>query len=308
MMRTPRLLSLAAVATVMAAVVALGAPFASAERKDTLVVTPENTPFTVVYDEGIESAAPYPTSEDTDPTVDRLRDPDACGSANYCDTIPVTIKTPDVGVADDVRIVFTLELLDPSEDCCVDLDLYFWDNKQRKEDPAADESPYLLIQKSATNGSHERIEFSNPDLDEYNFTVVAWLGPTSGYKMSVEMFTDEFVAPFELLEPEPTPGGPTEPFGPPPTEAPLPAPPQGDARPPTLGGIDAELDEDLEIDVPSIEDQLAAGQFDFEPASEQDDFGPVSTGALVATLLVLPAIAVAGGGAWMFRRHRMGAI
>lgn len=137
---------------------------------------------------------------------DGIMDPDDCATAGtgaVCDTVPVKIVPPDLGPFEDwfVRITLSWE---KQTNGLLELDLYFWDDRQnaRQSDPNSTE--YTRLARGQTALNPETLEVIRPSLGQYNITVSNWNGRNTGYKLKIEMLKgDPFESPFESTEPPP---------------------------------------------------------------------------------------------------------
>lgn len=277
------------------------APSANAISREVLVV---GKGVTVQSYNGISGSNPAVYSDETIRTLD----PDACNVSTSCDTIPLVFDLPEAGPSDDIRIKFVFDWDDSA-----DLDVFLWDNKQLKEDPAADETPYFEFARSAASTAPESFSILNPALDQYNITVSAWLGPNSEYTITAEMFVDKFKAPFEDLgDPPPvlttsttttttttTPktsttiaSGPSAPV----TAAPTTLPPVD------LGTLDTGFNEFSGVDVeqPVIPDEFALGTARPTAAIVE----PPSTAVVLAATIGFPLALLLPGSFWLMRRRK----
>lgn len=282
--------------------VALPAPSASAFQHDgVLIKAGKKQSWTYP---GISGSAPTVPNGNTDPTTYKLRDPDSCANAAYCDTIPITFSVPkNVGTSNDVRIVFDVTW--PAD--ASDIDIFFWDNKQRKIEPAPDESAYTLFAESASGDPGERLIFVNPELDRYNLTVVAWQGPNTGYTLTTQMFVDEFTPPFELLAPPPSAIGPDGTADVPvdlsdPANVPTSTTMKkrsGPTLPPASVGDPGGF---TSFDNPGFEARSGLGDLALEPAANKA--APPSALAVLLSLVVAPLAFLGTAGWWVVRRRR----
>lgn len=276
-----------------------------------LVVTKDKPTFASF--EGIPESLAYP----------RKADPDFCRAANYCDTIPVQIPTPDVPRGAGYKLIFKADNTDGA-----DLDVIFWDNKQLKDkygkcqpgeqcyDPLESDYTDIIVATDPQNGGPTQngvYVIGEPDLIDYNITVLNFSGTSTGYTIYMELQVESFVPPSEVLPPDnnrvATPSRPTTtgktPSGTTPSGA---EPAVGDPTDlPTLNDLLIERDPDLQ----AIQDQNLADQLK-APASQISQIGRVDTGppppvsglTLLLWLGAVPA-GLAGGASTIVQRRRV---
>jgi len=190
-------------------------PVAALDQAANAIRVTENQ--TVSKDFGpITSAQPAPGLPSPAP---KLNTPDRCKQATYCDVIPLEIVLPPtLRPADEFFVTVTLDwktqtlpavsagghdYTKPQE--VNDLDLYVWN------DPPAD----APVQESATSSEPEQLRLFRPSKGKYSIVVFNYLGPNTGYKLTVTYKPEKIVPPFESLAPDfnpvATPALPSEP-------------------------------------------------------------------------------------------------
>lgn len=284
---------------------------AAAREFEGLVVTKDKPTFAQFP--GIPSSLTYP----------RKPDPDFCRTADYCDTIPVKIPAPDLPAGAGYKLVFKADNTDGT-----DLDVYLWDNKQLKAkfgkcqpgqqcyDPLeSDYTDLLVVTDPQTGGPNQDgiYTIGEPDLLDYNITVLNYNGTSTGYTIYMALEVEDFVPPSEVLPPDHnTVAVPSKPVtaGITPTAAtPKVADPAvGDpADLPVLNDLLIERDPDLQ----AIHEQDLAGELAAPPTpisqlgrTESGPPPPVSGLTLLLWLGVVPAL-LAGGASALVQRGRV---
>lgn len=237
--------------------------------------------------------------------------PSGCdtGSAGStaCDRVPVEIPVPEVKDADDYYVEITLNWDDDS-----DLDMYLWDNRQIEEREGEEDPRFTRLGSSASADKPETLRIFEPDLVDYNLTILNWAGANLGYTLTAEMKIFEFTPPFESLAPEFFQGntGEEEAFQPFDYSAVESAPREPVAStpiPPQHGEVAIEPDRDFtNFGGSTFEDELAAPP----PApafSPSLTSGPLPDVHPVVLLFWLLAVPLAAGGAaafFLMRRSR----
>lgn len=284
---------------------------AEAREFPPLIVTQDKPTFASF--DGIPESLAYP----------RKADPDFCRQANYCDTIPVQIPPPDVPRGAGYKLVFKADSTDGT-----DLDVIFWDNKQLKQkygkcppgetcyDPLETDYTDLIVATDPQTGgptSNGVYVIGEPDLIDYNITVLNFNGTSTGYTIYMELQVEGFVPPSEVRPPDnsrvATPSRPiTTPRTPSQDTPSSDEPAVGDpADLPALNDLLIERDPDLQ----AIQDQNLADQLK-APPSQISQIGRVDTGppppvsglTLLLWLGVVPA-GLAGGASTLVQRRRV---
>jgi len=282
---------------------------------------------TVEKDYGpLSSAEPLPGLPSPAP---RLNTPDRCKQATYCDVIPLeVVLPPTLKPSDEFFVTVTLDWKtstippvsagghDYTQAREVnDLDLYVW------TDPAGADP----VQLSATDTSPEKLRLFRPSKGKYSIVVFNYMGPNTGYKLTVSYKPEKIVPPFEALAPDfnpvATPSAPYQPpvdlSGTPPalpidtsppatTPATLPPPPQ-EAKPPApLTPVAVDPDPDFSnFNDRGFDQQLAAPTTDVLKEKQVKAVGPpkpASAGSLIFWLAIVPLLLVAAGGIWLSRK------
>lgn len=261
-------------------------------------------------------------------TNPRKADPDFCRSATYCDTIPVQIPPPDLPKGAGYKLIFQAKNTDGA-----DLDVYLWDNKQLKEkfgkcqpgeqcyDPLeSDYTDLLAITEPNTGGATANGVYTvgEPDLVDYNITVVNFNGVSTGYTIFMELEVETFAPPKEVTPPDNNvvTGGGTTNF----SETGSPVGGRSPVAPTDSGsGLDDDLDlpglNDLLIerdpDLLAIQDQNLADQLRAPPSqiaargrAESGPPAPVSGLTLLLWFAMVPA-GLAGGLSALVQRRRV---
>jgi hypothetical protein len=276
------------------------ATIASADTEETLVV--QGGKVTQEY-------GPIPGNFPLAPDVNWT--PSGCatgapGSAT-CDQVPVKIPVPDVSDADDFYVEITLEWDDES-----DLDMYAWDNRQLDERAGEEEPGFTQVGRSASADNPEKLRLIEPELVDYNLTILNWAGANLGYRLTAELKVLAFTPPFESLAPEFFQGDAAEeeafqPFDYSAIE-PAPAEPVSSTPiAPTYGEVAITPDRDFtDFGSSSFDDELSAPPAPpaFSPrltAGSPPDVHPV---VLLFWLLLVPLAAAAGAAFFLMRRSR----
>lgn len=284
---------------------------AQAREFPPLVVTKDEPTYAAFS--GIPESLAYP----------RKPDPDFCRSANYCDTIPVQIPTPQIARGAGYRLVFKADNTEGT-----DLDVYLWDNKQIKAkygkcqpgstcyDPLESDYTNVISDTDLQHGgptSDGVYTLGEPDLIDYNITVLNYSGTSEGYTIYMELQVEDFVPPKEVPPPDrsrvATPKDPAATFtGPAQSTSAATIPGVADASDvPGLNDLLIERDPDLQ----AIQDQNLADQLK-APTSQISQLGRVDTGppppvsglTLLLWLGVMPA-GLAGGASTLVQRRRV---
>jgi hypothetical protein len=299
-------------------------PVAALDQAANAIRVTENQ--TVSKDYGpITAAQPAPGLPSPAP---KLNTPDRCKQAAYCDVVPLEIVLPPtLRPADEFFVTVTLDwktqtlpavsagghdYTKPQE--VNDLDLYVWN------DPPAD----APVQESATSSEPEQLRLFRPSKGKYSIVVFNYLGPNTGYKLTVTYKPEKIVPPFESLAPDfnpvATPALPSEPpvdqSATPPalpidTSAPVvttttaPAPPR-EVTAPALKPVAVDPDPDFtNFSDDAFDNQLAAPSTDVLKEKQVKAVGPpkpASAGSLLFWLAVVPLLLVAAGGIWLSRK------
>jgi hypothetical protein len=252
-----------------------------------------------------------------------LNTPDRCKQATYCDVIPLeVVLPPTLKPSDEFFVTVALEWQTqsvPGTDYTKpqqvnDLDLYVWG------DPQTD----APVQQSATATQPEQLRLFRPSKGKYSIVVFNYIGPNTGYKLTVTYKPEKIVPPFESLAPEFNPvATPPAPYTPPvdlsepppalpvdnsaPVETPAPAPaPPAEAAPAPLTPVAVDPDPDFtNFADDAFDQQLAAPTTDVLTEKQVKAVGPptpASTGSLVFWLAILPLLLVAAAGFWLSRK------
>lgn len=259
----------------------------------------------------------------------RKPDPDFCRGANYCDTIPVKIPTPKLPPGSGYTMVFKAENVDGIDGS--ELNAFFWDDKQMKQkygkcpagetcyDPLESDYTDILSITNPHNGGPTGdgvYTVGEPDLIDYNITMLNYGGVNSGYTIYMELVVEDFVPPEEVRPPDnntvATPSG-SRTFtstgqivgGDKSVEDPVTGDPS-DLRG-SLNDLLIERDPDLQ----AIRDQDLADRLKAPPSQiaargrvESAPPGPVSALTLLLWLAVVPA-GLAGGLSALVQRRRI---
>jgi hypothetical protein len=262
---------------------------------------------------------PSPATPATDPI-----NPNDCKTSPACDTIPLEIVVPlTLDEADEFFVTVELSwqtMKTPgvdfggpvgsvNETAVNDLDLYVWEDPQGADN----------IASSATSTSPEKLRMFRPVKGHYQIVVANYLGPNTGYKLTVTYKPERIETPFESLDPGFIP--PLEPEVPitPPLDlsaepevaaAPLPvlpAPATEPAPPAPLAPAPVEPDADFAASPDSgLDEELAAPpESDVLKERQAAVTGPpkpASPSSLVFWLLAVPLVLVAGAGLWLAKR------
>jgi len=189
-------------------------------------------------------------------------------------------------------------------------------------DPPAPEP----AQQSATDTTPERLRLFRPSKGKYSIVVFNYMGPNTGYRLTVSYKPEKIVPPFESLAPDfnavATPSVPyeapvdlsaTPPALPIDTSAPVvttttttaPAPPK-EVIPAPLTPVAVDPDPDFtNFSDDAFDKQLAAPSTDVLREKQVKAVGPpkpASTTSLVVWLAVVPLLLVAAGGIWLSRK------
>lgn len=284
---------------------------ASAREFESLVLVKERPTFKTF--KGIPGSLAYA----------RKPDPDFCRAADYCDTIPLKIPTPDVAKGAGFKMIFDAKNTDGA-----DLDFYVWDNKQLKKqfgkcqpgaqcyDPLESDYTDLLVVTDPITGGPNRngvYEIGEPDLVDYNITVLNFGGTSTGYTIYLELQVEDFEQPVEVRPPDHgtvvVGGSGSSTGGLTPTPTPEVAEPTlGDpADLPTLNDLLIERDPDLlAIREQDLADQLAAPPAPITRLAQASTGPPppVSGLTLLLWLAVVPG-ALAGAVSALVQRRRV---
>jgi len=267
----------------------------------------------------IEPPAPAPS----------LSTPEQCKQQPFCDVIPLeVVLPPTLQKADEFFVSVALEwktqqisgisaggneYVKPTN--INDMDLYVWD------DPMG-EAP---VAQSGTAKLPESLRLFRPSKGKYSIVVFNYVGPNTGYKVTVEYKPESIVPPFESLAPEFNPG--ESPFVPDesavetPDETPVlpidtsgvdatpttlaPAPP-AEAAPAPLTPVVIDPDPDFtNFADDAFDDQLAAPTTDVLTEKQVKAVGPpkpASASSLVFWLAIVPLLLLGGGGFWLSRK------
>jgi hypothetical protein len=253
----------------------------------------------------------------------RLNTPDSCKQATYCDVIPLEIVLPATLKPSDeffvsVDLTWQTESL-PATDYTKaqqinDLDLYVWN------DPMADEP----AGQSSTAAQPEHLRLFRPAKGKYSIVVFNYLGPNTGYKLSVSYKPEKIVPPFESLAPDfnpvatpPLPYVPPVDLSGPPAELPVdnsdvvepptpPTAPPAEATSAPLSPVVIEPDPDFtNFADDAFDEQLAAPTTDVLTEKQVKSVGPpkpASTSTLVFWLAIVPLLVLAGAGFWLSKK------
>src|SRR5437763_6291845 len=282
---------------------------------------------TVEKDYGpIGSSQPLPVTPPS--PVPKLNTPDNCRRATYCDTIPLeVVLRPTLKPLDEsfvtVRLEWKTSTLPPvsagghdytKPQEVNDLDLY------AGNEPAGDKP----VQAHASDQEPEELRLFRPSKGKYSIVVFNYVGPNTGYKLTVSYKPEKIVPPFESLAPDfnpvATPSVPFEapveqPEAPPAlpidTSAPVvttttaPAPPR-EVTPAPLTPVAVDPDPDFtNFSDDAFDKQLAAPSTDVLREKQVKAVGPpkpASSTSLVFWLAVVPLGLVAAGGIWLSRK------
>lgn len=261
----------------------------------------------------------------------KLNTPETCKQQSFCDVIPLEIVLPPtLTPADEFFVTVALEwkteridgisagghdYINPTD--VNDMDLYVWD------DPIGEE--VQPVQQSATATNPEKVRIFRPTKGKYSIVVFNYIGPNTGYKLTVEYKPESIVPPFESLAPgfqpiEETPPAPSEPPVEPeaPVEMPAdtsgedftpvtqpPAPP-AESAPAPLTPVVIDPDPDFtNFADDAFDEQLAAPTTDVLTEKQVKAVGPpkpASTESLVFWLAIVPLLLLAGGGIWLSKK------
>src|SRR5581483_1799828 len=300
-------------------------PVSALDQQANAIRVAENQ--TVEKDFGpIGSAAPVPGLPSPAPP---LNTPERCKQATYCDVIPLeVVLPPTLRPSDEFFVTVTLDwktsTLPPvsagghdysKAQEVNDLDLYVW------TDPAGTDP----VQLSATDTNPEQLRLFRPTKGKYSIVVFNYLGPNTGYRVTVSYKPEKIVPPFESLAPDFNPvatpaapyeppvdlsGGPealpidTSPGPTPPTT--LPPPPAEAKAPAPLASVPVEPDPDFSnFTDGAFDQQLAAPSTDVLKEKEVKAVGPpkpASGTSLVFWLAVVPLLLMAAGGLWLSKK------
>ena len=273
----------------------------------------------------IGSAAPVPGLPSPAPP---LNTPDRCKQATYCDVIPLEVVLPPALRPSDeffvtVTLDWTTSTLPPvsagghdytKAQEINDLDLYVW------SDPAGADP----VQLSATDTNPEKLRLFRPTKGKYSIVVFNYMGPNTGYRLTVSYKPEKIVPPFESLAPDFTPvATPAAPFEPPvdlsagpalpidtspapTTSTTLPPPPAEAKAPAALAPVPVEPDPDFSnFNDSAFDQQLAAPTTDVLKEKEAKAVGPpkpASGSSLVFWLAIVPLLLMAAGGLWLSKK------
>jgi len=268
----------------------------------------------------LTSAEPLPGLPSPAP---RLDTPDRCRQATYCDVIPLEVVLPPtlrpsdeffVSVALDWKTQTLPGTVYTKPQQVNDLDLYVW------TDPAGTDP----VQQSATASAPEQLRLFRPSKGKYSIVVFNYMGPNTGYKLTVTYRPEKIVPPFESLAPDFNPvATPPAPYEPPvdlsaappalpidtsaPAETPTTAPaPPAEAKPAPLTPVAVDPDPDFtNFSDNAFDQQLAAPTTDVLKEKQVKAVGPpkpASTSGLVFWLAVVPLLLVAAAGVWLSRK------
>ena len=254
--------------------------------------------------------------------------PDDCRTATWCDVIPLEVVTPANLTPEQeffvkVKLEWETENIPsnpamPTTRAVNDLDLYVWDDPQGE----------VELAMGTTDQEPEELALFRPTDGRYQIVVANFLGPNTGYRLTVTYKPEPIVPPFESLEPVfelppfpaempafeppaevPEPEEPFRPSLPAFSGAPVEAPPAVVERAPApfLEPVSVEADPDFEdFDDSDFADALAApvqsNILRERRARALAPAQPVSAPSLVLWLAVLPLALAAGGGFWLARR------
>jgi hypothetical protein len=260
----------------------------------------------------------------------KLNTPETCRQQSFCDVIPLEIVLPPtLTPADEFFVTVALEwkteridgisagghdYIGPTE--LNDMDLYVWD------DPVGEEG--LPVQQSSTATNPEKVRIFRPSKGKYSIVVFNYIGPNTGYKLTVEYRPESIVPPFESLAPGFQPiESPPVPFEPPvedlgPVELPVdtsgqdftpvtqpPAPP-AESAPAPLTPVVIEPDPDFtNFADDAFDEQLAAPTTDVLTEKQVKAVGPpkpASAESLIFWLAIVPLLLLAGGGMWLSKK------
>jgi hypothetical protein len=261
--------------------------------------------------------------------VPRLNTPEKCRQVTYCDVIPLeVVLPPTLKPSDEFFVSVALEWTTQSvpgvsaggneyakPQDVNDLDLYVW-NDPETEEP---------VQQSGTAVNPEKLRLFRPAKGKYSIVVFNYLGPNTGYKLTVEYKPEAIVPPFESLAPDFNPvATPAVPFVPPvdlseeppalpidtsgPVETPAPeasaSPAEATPAPLTPVAVDPDPDFTNFAD-DAFDQQLAAPTTDVLTEKQVKSVGPpkpASTPSLVFWLAIVPLLLAAAGGFWLSRK------
>lgn len=261
----------------------------------------------------------------------KLNTPETCKQQSFCDVIPLeVVLPPTLKPADEFFVSVALEwktqridgisagghdYVNPTD--VNDMDLYVWD------DPVGEEG--LPVQQSATATNPEQVRIFRPSKGKYSIVVFNYVGPNTGYKLTVEYKPESIVPPFESLAPDfqPPIETPPTPFEPPvedlgPVEMPAdtsgqdftpvtqPSAPPAESAPAPLTPVVIEPDPDFtNFADDAFDEQLAAPTTDVLTEKQVKAVGPpkpASFESLVFWLAIVPLLLLAGGGIWLSKK------
>lgn len=224
-------------------------------NKWTLTPAHARTQPTATVTEGREFTATYPpiAASFPNPGAETTPTPASCATGGElevaCDVVPFVIEVPpSLGPEDDFSLEVEVAWDDPANQD--DIDIYFWDDRQIARRANPDATTYTRMADAATQDNPERIRLFRPDLGKYNLTVLNFLGPNTGYRVTARLVLLPFENPFEAVAPTPTRPPSPPPAEPPPAEAPppidTPQPVEPDAPPgPGLEEVPVGGDDDF---------------------------------------------------------------
>lgn len=260
----------------------------------------------------------------------KLYTPESCKQQTFCDVIPLeVVLPPTLKPSDEFFVSVSLEwkteridgvsagghdYLKPTD--VNDMDLYVWD------DPVGEEG--LPVQQSSTAALPEKLRLFRPSKGKYSIVVFNYLGPNTGYKLTVEYKPESIVPPFESLAPDFMPvESPATPFEPPvedlgPVEMPAdtsgqdftpvtqpPAPP-AESAPAPLTPVVIDPDPDFtNFADDAFDEQLAAPTTDVLTEKQVKAVGPpkpASGTTLVFWLAIVPLLLLGAGGMWLSKK------
>ena len=260
----------------------------------------------------------------------KLNTPETCKQQSFCDVIPLeVVLPPTLTPADEFFVSVALEWKTERIDGISagghdyvsatdvnDMDLYVWD------DPVGEEG--LPVQQSATATNPEKVRIFRPSKGKYSIVVFNYVGPNTGYKLTVEYKPESIVPPFESLAPDFQPiESPPTPFEPPvedlgPVEMPVdtsgedftpttqpPAPP-AESAPAPLTPVVIDPDPDFtNFADDAFDEQLAAPTTDVLTEKQVKAVGPpkpASVESLIFWLAIVPLLLLGVGGIWLSKK------
>jgi hypothetical protein len=323
-MRRRRLAAAALGALLLSGVAASAppAPVGALDQSSTLIRVGENQTVEKTFGP-IPGQRPIPTPPAPAP---RLDTPDDCRQQPYCDVIPLeVVPPPTLRPSDEFFVTVALSwdtqtipgTLYTKPQHVNDLDLYVW------TDPQGD----APIRESSTDQIPEQLKLFRPTKGRYSIVVMNYIGPNTGYKLTVSYVPEKIVPPFESLDPGFVPpvltppatepaappvdlsGEPVATPSPPPASAatePAAATPPADAKPAPLTPAAVNPDPDFtNFNDTAFDEQLAAPPSNVlaqKQAKAVAPPAPPSAAAVVVWLGLLPLLLVAAGGLWLSRR------